>query len=249
MTALTMTHADAVIKEAFDRPEWYLTKTAYNIRVRIETILEFTRDLKPQNILDIGCGDGSLSRSLLTSTNRLTLVDRSRRMLEIAQVGLPAGSAERVTVLNDDFIGFEVPNQTFDLIICVGIMAYIEDRRAFLEKVAAALKPNGTVIMECTDGKHFITHLIRGYKALRTKLAGGEFPTVTKGSAELLNLVSEHGFQVDGKFRYSLPLPGMRKLLSQGISYRGIRMLYGSPTRNRVPWLGNECLFRLRRKA
>src|SRR4051812_12697525 len=245
MTALTMTHADAVIKEAFDSPEWYLTKTAYNIRVRIETILEFTRDLKPQNILDIGCGDGSLSRSLLTASNRLTLVDRSRKMLEIAQRGLPSGSTDRVTVLNDDFMGFEVPNRSFDLIICVGIMAYIENRPAFLKKVAAALKPNGTVIMECTDSKHFITHFIRGYKALRTKLAGGEFPTVTKSSGELLELLSEFGFQVEGKFRYSLPLPGTRKFLSQGMSYRGIRTIFGSAAHNRLPWLGNECLFRL----
>ena len=84
MTAATKIDSATVIKRAFEQPQWYLTKTAYNIKVRIETIKEFVNGQSPKNILDIGCGDGSLSLHLLTTDNHITLLDRSKRMMEIA---------------------------------------------------------------------------------------------------------------------------------------------------------------------
>lgn len=248
MTAATKIDSATVIKRAFEQPQWYLTKTAYNIKVRIETIKEFVNGQSPKNILDIGCGDGSLSLHLLTTDNRITLLDRSKRMMEIASSHVPGGAEGRVKTLNEDFMEADLPKRSFDLILCVGVLAYIENRRALVVKLGSLLTPGGTLIMECTDGRHFLTDMIRAYKSIRAKLVGDEFPTVTQPSSDLLAMVAELGFQLCGAFRYSLPLPGLRRLLSQDVSYRAIRLIYGSAARNRMAWLGNECIYRLTQK-
>jgi 2-polyprenyl-3-methyl-5-hydroxy-6-metoxy-1,4-benzoquinol methylase len=242
-----MNENQAVIKQAFDRPQWYLTKAAYNIRIRAETIQSFTRGTESENILDIGCGDGSLSLPLLNERNRLTLVDRSTTMLDIARSRVPSAASNRVRILNEDFMSVELPQQAFDLVICVGVLAYIEDARPFMGKVTSLLKPGGGLVLECTDGSHFITHIIQGYKWGRTLLGGTKFPTIRRPSSEVLKVATELGLEAAGSFRYSLPLPGFRRLLSQGASYRSIRTLYGTPSSNRASVLGNECLFYLRR--
>ncbi|HEY6841061.1 MAG TPA: class I SAM-dependent methyltransferase, partial [Chthoniobacterales bacterium] len=113
-----MTDSQEVIREAFSRPQWYVTSQAFNIKIRVETIKEFTKNLKPENILDIGCGDGSLSVPLFSETNRLTFLDRSQGMLDLVSARLPKGSADRVSLLNMDFMDAQFGEQKFDLIIC-----------------------------------------------------------------------------------------------------------------------------------
>ena len=68
-------------KQAFENPQWYFQKLGYHVRVRIETVTEFLNAAKFDRILDIGCGDGSISLPLLTNENRLTLLDMSEGML------------------------------------------------------------------------------------------------------------------------------------------------------------------------
>jgi 2-polyprenyl-3-methyl-5-hydroxy-6-metoxy-1,4-benzoquinol methylase len=238
-----MTESDKVIEQAFAQPNWYLTKTAYNIRIRIETIKEFTQDLAPERILDIGCGDGSLSAHLLTPKNHLTLLDRSKAMLDIARSRIPEQLLPRVRVINNDFMSADLDVEGFDLIICVGVLAYIRERRAFIDKISSVLKPGGTVIFECTDGKHIITHLVRVYGAIKRALVGGKFPTTARPSSELVAMSRECGLQLGKQFRYALPLPGLRRLLPQQAKYRIIRGIYGTPGGNRFAGMGNECLY------
>jgi ubiquinone/menaquinone biosynthesis C-methylase UbiE len=244
-----MTDSQEVIREAFSRPQWYVTSQAFNIKIRVETIKEFTKNLKPENILDIGCGDGSLSVPLFSETNRLTFLDRSQGMLDLVSARLPKGSADRVSLLNMDFMDAQFGEQRFDLIICVGVMAYIVDRRSFVQKIASLLRPGGTLITECSDGAHFYTKLGRLYESLRVKLGRADFPTTARPASELTALLKEFGFENRGVFRYSLPPYALRRFLSQGLSYNLIRFLFGAVGQNRAAQAGNECLFHFQLEA
>jgi ubiquinone/menaquinone biosynthesis C-methylase UbiE len=235
------------IKQAFERPQWYLKKTAYNIKIRVETVKQFVRDTRRESILDIGCGDGSLSLHLLNENNRLTLLDRSKSMLEIASSRIPEGLSHHVRVLNEDFLTAELDKQSFDLIICVGVLAYIENLRLFIGKIASVLAPGGTVILECSDSNHFIRRAYRAYGAIRRGLGAPDFETVSRPSFEVVATFKELGFELCGGFRYSQPFPVIRKLLSQTMSYRVIRLVYGTAAQSRSEWLGSECLYHFRR--
>jgi ubiquinone/menaquinone biosynthesis C-methylase UbiE len=245
-----MANSQEVLRTAFDRPQWYVSGQAFNIRVRAETIQEFTRGLKPQNILDIGCGDGSLSLPLLERDNHITFLDRSKGMLDLVLSRVPSALGDRIRLVNKDFMEADFGEQTFDLIVCVGVMAYVADRRGFIAKITQLLRPGGTVITECSDAAHFYSQFNGFYEAIRVKLLGGAaFPTIKGTASELEALLDGFGFQERGLFRYSLLPHVTRRFLSQEINYKLIRFLFGSVGRNRAAWAGNECLFNFKRSG
>jgi 2-polyprenyl-3-methyl-5-hydroxy-6-metoxy-1,4-benzoquinol methylase len=244
-----MTEPEEVIVEAFERPEWYVTSQAFNIKIRVESIKEFTKNLRPQDVLDIGCGDGSLSLPLLTESNHLTFLDRSKSMLDLVLSRIPSRWTDRVTLLNGDFITAVFGEQKFDLIICVGLLAYIDDRRSLIRKIASLLRPGGTLIIECSDAAHIYSRVNRLYETIKVKLGGSKFPTIARSAAELTRLLDEFAFEYRDEFRYSLPPYPLRRFLTQGLSYNLIRFLFGTIGRNRAALLGNECLFHFEHKG
>jgi len=231
------------VKLGFEQPQWYLEKRSFNIKIRSETVKEFVADSKHERILDIGCGDGSLSVPLLDAHNRLTLVDMSKAMLDIARSRVPPEFLSQLSVLNTPFMESRLAPGSFDLIISLGVLAYVEDTRAFVGRIASLLKPGGQVIFECTDSSHPVNVLVRAFGRARNLLSTPIVPLILHTSSEVQGVFKELGFEQCGAFRYSLPPPGLRRLLSQNSLYKFVRNLHGSAARNRFPWMGDECLF------
>ena len=90
-----LTHLDQV-RSLFEEPEWYFSRRAFDIRIRVETVQELVRLSGDARILDIGCGDGSISVPLLTGKTSLTLLDLSAKMLSIAKSKVPPGLSRNV---------------------------------------------------------------------------------------------------------------------------------------------------------
>jgi ubiquinone/menaquinone biosynthesis C-methylase UbiE len=237
----------ARVKLGFESPEWYLQSRSFNIRIRAETVKEFLGDVKCESILDIGCGDGSISLPLLTAHNQLTLLDMSETMLSIARARVPAELAARVHTINENFTHATLDSGSFDLIVCLGVLAYIRDASGFLERIQSLLRPGGHVIIECTDSSHPVNVLRRALGAVRGAISPSKIPLVLHTSAEIISLLTQFGFNLHGAFRYSLPPPGSRRIFSQHFHYQGVRALFGSPAHNRFPWLGSECIYHFTR--
>ncbi len=251
MTEMTRNSNVNNIKEAFEQPGWYLQRTAYNITLRAETVAEFLNGIHCDSILDIGCGDGSLSLHLLNADNQVTFLDQSQAMLNIVRSRVPVQLLSRISTLNSGFMEAKLVPDSFDLIICVGVLAYIQvkDRWDFINKIKSLLKPGGLLILECTDGPHIISRLGRGYASLVRVLKPSKMRTIVGSSAKVLKICRELGFELKGSFRYSLPLPVMSKFMSQKASYDAIRRIYGSAKTNHRPLMGNECLYYFRAPA
>jgi ubiquinone/menaquinone biosynthesis C-methylase UbiE len=230
-------------KQAFQDPQWYFQKRAYHVRVRIETVTEFLNGAKFDRILDIGCGDGSISLPLLTKENRLTLLDMSEGMLARARLRIPAGQSDRVEMVMGDFMSTRLDGYSYDLIVCVGVLAYIDHVEPFLDKLASILKPGGKLIIEWTDGYHFVSSLFRPYHKLMSVFVTPKVRLELHSSADIVDRLTKLGFEVGGSYRYCSPLPVVRRLLSEDIKYRLIRKMHGNVQRNRAVWLGEECIF------
>jgi len=56
--------------------------------------------------------------------------------------------------VNDNIMQAKLGAGSYDLIICLGVLAYIEDPQRFVEKLLSLLKPGGSVVVECTDSSH-----------------------------------------------------------------------------------------------
>ncbi len=243
------------IKAAFESPRWYLKKTSYNIRIRIETVQEYVQGRAFNNILDIGCGDGSLSAPLVKHGKCLTLLDRSRAMLDIALKNAEAVSADTdgrwVSAVNQDFMEAQLSGN-YDLILCVGVLAYVENLEPFVAKISTLLAPGGAVIMEFSDGTHPIRRVYLAYdnasRVIRAAVGKQWFQTMIRPGAQVEAELSEAGFYPIKTFRYSQPPPISRRIVPQNIIYNAVRIFFGRPDNSRLQSWGSECIYLLKRK-
>lgn len=95
------------------------------------------------DILELGCGRGELSAALLSlGAASLAACDRDENAVAEAKALCPKGTF---------FVGsgWDVPERTFDLIVCAGGLDGEPRERELMAKLAGHLKPGGTLVLEC----------------------------------------------------------------------------------------------------
>jgi ubiquinone/menaquinone biosynthesis C-methylase UbiE len=233
----------AEVKAMFEDAQWYLNNRNYHVRVRTEMVQEFLEHEKFEHMLDIGCGDGSISLPLLNPDRKLTLLDLSQNMLKIARSRVSAELSDNVEVLNEHFMHAQLEPGSYDLIICVGVLAYIDDEEAFVEKLASLVRPGGKLFTECTDKKHFMSWLTHIYDWVRNLFGKPRVSLAGHSGKNIADKFKQAGFQLAATYRYCSPPRPLRKLFNQDFHYRMIRSFFGNSAHNTAPWLGNECIF------
>ncbi len=237
---------DAAIIKSFERPDWYLKGFACNIHIRSKTILAFLGQSHCGRVLDIGCGDGSLSLPLLSRADHITFLDRSTAMLEHVKSQVTGSSAGKVACLNSDFLRADFIRGEFDLILGVGVLAYVPDVGEFLARVHYALRPGGMAIVECTDARHFVSRFNNGYRALTGLVKPRPFDTLPHSRREVLAAAEAQGFELVRQFRYTYSIWPFSRLVP-GTAVPGlVRTVFGDAHKNRLRALGNQCLFGFR---
>ncbi len=237
------------VKSFFTDCDWYLQKRRFNIAVRAETVQEFLKNQHFDSILDIGCGDGSLSLPLLNSHRQLTLLDLSSKMLSIAQSRVPSELQKNVGIVNDEFMQAKLEKNSYDLVICVGVLAFVKSLDDFIFRITSLLKPNGAVIIENSDAGHFYTSFVRFSHRLRRAFAANGLPTNVYSSQTVLQGFRKQGMELSGMYRYAVVFPLVQKMMSQGLLYKVVRRWFGTAERNRHAWMGNECLYYFQRSS
>jgi SAM-dependent methyltransferase len=243
MTENQSTERLQTVKRVFETPQWYLKGRSYHVRVRTNTVQHLLPASEGRQILDIGCGDGSISVPLLRPGSKLTLLDMSAAMLKIAQSRVPAELASAVTVINGDVLGADLPPAAYDVVICLGVFAYFSNPAPLIEKLHTILRPGGTLIVECSDSAHFLSSLVRVYDRLRALAVKPEYRTNAHAATTLVNGLKTAGFKLLGSYRYAAPNRLSRKLFPQSFHFWKIRTLFGDAARPRSQGLGNECIF------
>ena len=128
-------------------------------------------DIEPgMNILDVGCGTGSLTieaRRKLGSEGRVVGIDPSSNMIDLAQ-----GKAAKAGVGIDFQVGviekMNFPDDYFDLVLSSLMMHHLPDelKQAGLQEVLRLLKPNGTLLIIELDPSAFsLASLIHGHSS------------------------------------------------------------------------------------
>lgn len=107
---------------------------------------EYLSDKTKLNILDVGGGQGQISLQLAKMGHKVTIVDVSADMLEVAKT-----RAKELSLTNVEFINESVqtlPNvlsQQYDLVLCHAVFEWLEQPQQAFEVLYQLRKDNGAI--------------------------------------------------------------------------------------------------------
>lgn len=114
------------------------------------------------NILDIGCGTGHLAGELMQRGYTAWGVDFSEGMVEYAREHY---SRDHFHVGDIERIPF--PDNTFDAVMCLGVMEYLEKDEAALREMWRVLKPGGHAVITTPNMLCPFFHMDQAYQKVR----------------------------------------------------------------------------------
>jgi 2-polyprenyl-3-methyl-5-hydroxy-6-metoxy-1,4-benzoquinol methylase len=203
----TASKTDAV-RRFFELPQEYLARQ-FNIRARAYIVRKLLGEIKGKSILDLGCGDGSISRQFLADSNQLTLLDLAESMLQLARSQTPQEYLHRTKYINNEFIrcGFVAE---FDVVLCLGVLAHVDSVAETIQAISAALRSDGLCVLQITDADSFQSRAMKVYCALRrAEPAECGYVTNQTTSDVVRTVAAQHDLQLVKQHRYCLPMPGM----------------------------------------
>lgn len=129
------------------------------VRMRTDRALEFIEQLdlpRPARVLEVGCGTGWLSERL-AAFGHVTGVDLSPGAIDIAK----ARGISDARFLAGDFLALDLSDEEpFDLVVCAETLFYVEDQQAFVDAMAAVMRPGGSLV--CTMINAFVYERTEG---------------------------------------------------------------------------------------
>lgn len=143
-TAAITAYWDAAAPGFDDEPDHGLRDTA--TRVAWAGRLAAWLPPAPADVLDVGCGTGSLSALIAAAGHRVTGVDLAPRMVEHARAKLAAaGLPGRFLV--GDAAAPPTDGVRFDVVLCRHLMWTLPDPTAALTEWLARLRPGGLLVL------------------------------------------------------------------------------------------------------
>lgn len=196
---------------AFFGTDHYLERNP-GIHIRALLVRDLLGSPADSRIIDVGCGDGSISLQFLPVASRLTLVDRSPNMLTRARENSPPEYRSRVEYVHSDLLDF-IPDHPYDIVLCIGVLAHVDSVEATVARVAELIRPGGRAVLQVTDYDQALSRVLFASYALRDALTHERSYALNKmTAAEVVEIAARHGMQLAASRRYSLAMPGMGKL-------------------------------------
>jgi ubiquinone/menaquinone biosynthesis C-methylase UbiE len=189
------------------------------------------------------CGTGSISLPLLKNAKTLTLIDISSNMLSIAKSNIPEDEKHKVTFINDDFFNIDIKTNTYDLVICLGLLAHVNSPEQLLNKLSHIIAPGGHLIIQNTDSTHFYSHLIRCYLGLKNIVSKQRYKLNKVKGSFVEQQVIKNGLQLIKTFRYNQSFLGLSNLFTNEKKYKLTRQFFGTIDKNKHAKWGSDVTY------
>ena len=109
---------------------------------------------KSSSILEIGCGAGYLAVALAGRGFKVKAVDHASSMVELTKtLAKQKGVENRIQATVEDVHDLTFLDNSFDLVIALGVVAWVYDLNKGLREVARVMKPNGHLVLSI-DNPH-----------------------------------------------------------------------------------------------
>jgi len=150
-----------------------LTKGA-NIKVQ-DWILE--RINNNENILEVGCGTGTLAAKMALKGNNIIAIDKNQQMITTAMKNYPSEKDVRLLYQIGSIKNLQVEESTIDIIVSTFMLSELRpfEQQIFLRNAWNALKPNGRIFIAAEFAAKKTEAEVIHEKWLKKK-AKGEWP-------------------------------------------------------------------------
>ena len=157
------------------------------------------------NILDIAAGSGEISSSIIDNNNfnEITLIDISKKMLNLAKIKI--NSRKNINFINDDFFNYEFKNK-FDYVISLGILAHISNTDDFFKKISDFSKKDSKIVLQ-SSLEDFLTNKINKIFFSKRYFKKNDYRINFIKEGELKNYFKKYGFEIIFEQKYSLSIP------------------------------------------
>ena len=139
----------AKLEEKYEYQRWrkdVFCKKDYEQTLR--SLLYHVDDRHFGSVLEVGCGVGTWTVHLRSYCESITVMDISKRMVEITLSRLRQLNFHKISGIVGDF---QVPclgiNEKYDAIFCIRAIEYMENKTSVLSKMYELLNPDGFVFI------------------------------------------------------------------------------------------------------
>lgn len=146
---------------------------AHFLNERLRLVAKCLASTRGGKVLDVGCGPGVLLDSLADGRFELFGVDHSPAMIRAAK-GLAAAQTSSLTVSRLEQLPF--PDDSFDVILALGVLEYLPQLDAGLAEIARVAKPGAVIVVSMLNPQSLYRswerYILRPLVAFRTLLYG-----------------------------------------------------------------------------
>lgn len=207
-----------------DSPELFGPRHDYRESLVLRRLLPA---LPGPEVLNAGSGAGSLTLKLVDAGLRVTSTDASAELCEWTREALRRrGAAEGNPVVAGDLQRLDLPDASFDAVVCAEVLEHLDDDAAALARIARVLRPGGLLV---------VTVPANPYRYDWTDhWAGHRRRYTAEMLAERLAAAGFTGARVEG---WGFPLTGLyhrqvyRRVLRRRLAAGGGRAAGGAPPR------------------
>lgn len=124
--------------------------------------------LKNLNILDLGCGYGSLSKTLGGFKVKVTSADIDEKSLKFAKKFLSSNKNIKVVKIREEKLPFK--DNEFDIVILFDVIEHVKNPKITIEESLRILKKGGLLIVQFTPYYSIVGHHLYDYTKFPVQL-------------------------------------------------------------------------------
>jgi 2-polyprenyl-6-hydroxyphenyl methylase/3-demethylubiquinone-9 3-methyltransferase len=157
---------------------WEEKYAAGSFSRRAAAILTLPGGARPgEHWLDAGCGTGTLARHLVQQGCRVTGVDGSARMIEVAERAAAGAHGAVLTFLHvNDVIALPFAAGSFDGVVCSSVLEYVQSPPRVLAELARVLRPGGRLLVSVPNRHALLRRALKIAHWSRARLGLSPWP-------------------------------------------------------------------------
>jgi ubiquinone/menaquinone biosynthesis C-methylase UbiE len=209
---------------------------SFGIRIRAEIIKELVGAPVSKRILDVGCGNGSVSNQFIQD-NHITFLDLSENMIDLVKRGIDPTFTGNANFLVGSFADISIMDE-YDFIFAIGLLAHVPSVPECLKRINSLLTQKGYAVIQFSDYDRWLTK----YNIRKATRYG--YPINQLSLQSMKGIITATGFEIVREIRFSFLLPGMGKL-PESFLYHYTKLSWRNKT---LSGLGTDVIWLLKRQ-